>query len=165
MTGFKHTIEPAGMAYADMDTTSGHPTWYKWSPQVGAYIVAQSGPHKQAIRELFEDLLTEYESAASAVEREWGNCDIEKNVTPGIEKYRNHLNALLSADDWHKWPSEWPSKKGVYIVMQSEDEDIKPSMFTAHFCEEAGWWEDIEGNSYLDVTHWRELPEPPKEGT
>ncbi len=89
-----------------------------------------------------------------------GDCPNVYTVAGWKEKYAN-MGTTSDHPTWHKWPSEWPPKEGVYIVVQSEIEDIKPSMFTAHFCEEAGWWEDIEGNSYLDITHWRELPEPP----
>ncbi len=62
---------------------------------------------------------------------------------------------------WHKWPSEWPPKEGVYIVVQSGPH-TETSVHGARF-REGGWWTDMASYGYPDVTHWGELPEPPEE--
>ncbi len=113
---------------------------------------------KLAIRELFEDLLIEYDSAANAVECEWGDCDIEKNVTPVVEEYRNRFDTLLSADNWQTWPDEVPPLVGLYLCI------LMTQAWSMHICAWTGnSWDIPEATMawYGRLTHWRELPEPP----
>ena len=58
---------------------------------------------------------------------------------------------------WHKWPEEQVPDVGWYLVATKYEP----------YQEVASWdglaWEDVECLRLGDVTHWRPLPERPRE--
>lgn len=107
----------------------------------------------------------QYEVQQAGVKDVW--CMTPEEVAP--------LLAYLEAQNANKEivnnPSEWvlvskqlPPHDGLVLVSCLLQSQYNPFVATAHYSGNQGKWIGDGGGDYVNyVTHWRTLPEPPKE--
>jgi hypothetical protein len=82
------------------------------------------------------------------------------NGDSGIQWYRNIAAELLrrrEADRWIPVSKRLPETNENVLVISK-----KGSQWVAAIDKELGWMDNIEGYIDNDITHWRNLPEPPE---
>lgn len=138
---------------------------------------------KQAIRDLFGKAWNAYASERKlAIREQLGQGYIaDANVRlcdEMIAEQRTRLDALLAADDWHKWPEERPRGNWRYEVWTEETKLALPMCDIAHYwdgkwyCQDSMVYTGVKHKMIChgpedgaipwdDVAHWRPLPDPP----
>lgn len=88
---------------------------------------------------------------------------------PGIDAEPVRLDEAAQPK-WISVEDELPEVSDVVLVIASgkprANVELHNAMLIASYWGDEGWIADgFEGWDKLDVTHWMQLPEPPKEGT
>jgi hypothetical protein len=69
------------------------------------------------------------------------------------------IRQLLAESEWQ--PIETAPRDGTWVLCMWEEDETPYVAALMYDCDR---WYDADGDDYLDPTHWRPLPAPPKGG-